>query len=61
MIITTQRLLELGLTEEETKKYSGMHLNTKGEDISDEELWNIIHLVNKIKADKQERKWGIWW
>lgn len=56
MIITTQRLLELGLTEEETKKYSGMHLNTKDEDISDEDLWSIIHLVNKIKADKQERK-----
>ena len=50
MIISLNRLLEMGLPDDEAEKYAGMHVNTDREDISDEEILKLIEIVNKIKA-----------
>ena len=50
MILSLNRLLEMGLPDEEAEKYAGMHLNTDREDISDEEIFKLIDIVKKIKA-----------
>ena len=50
MILSLNRLLEMGLPDEEAEKYAGMHVNTDREDISDEEILKLIEIVNKIKA-----------
>lgn len=50
MIISLNRLLEMGLPEEEAEKYAGMHVNTDREDISDEEILKLIDIIKRIKA-----------